>query len=40
MKKLAGMITEPDKNNTDARTFKIIRGEPLKEFYVNCSFSY
>lgn len=38
--KAVSMITEPDKNNTDARTFKIIRGEPLKEFYVNCSFSY
>jgi DNA mismatch repair ATPase MutS len=33
------MITKPDKNITEARTYKIIRGEPLGEIYAGYNFS-
>jgi DNA mismatch repair ATPase MutS len=32
------LITEPDKNSTEARTYKIVRGEPLEEIYVSYKF--
>lgn len=32
------MITKPDKSGTDARTYKIVKGESLEDIYVRTDF--